>query len=407
MVVVRRCGPQHRCRSVVPLWQVTAAAGPRSDFATGVVVRRNRSVRGPPARHIAWTITREQVLAFRVHAQELDADSRPPRPTRRCSTSACRTPDPTARPGPWRCAAPPPTPTTCSPRGRCAGRRTSTAASQAAQVATRGGSVLGGRRRQAGLRRLQAAEGGRDHGARRPRPDRRGDARHRGDARWSRARCRPSCTDGCPSPTSGGAGSARPSTSTSSRSAWPRCGAVSSSRPGTSPPVLQRIPGWRGPAKRADPTLDVVRGVLRLLGPATPKQVAEYVDAPVKDVKARWPDDVVPVVVDGAEQVDPRVDDVAALAAPPDVSSGLVRLLGPFDLFLQSRDRELVVPEEAEPQGPVAHHRPSGRRPGRPRGPRHLAAARLGQEAAHRGERVGPAPRPHRAGRAARRLPRA
>ena len=26
---------------------------------------------------------------------------------------------------------------------------------------------------------------------------------------------------------------------------------------------------------------------------------------------------------------------------------GLVRLLGPFDLFLQARDRELVVPEQA------------------------------------------------------------
>ena len=60
--------------------------------------------------------------------------------------------------------------------------------------------------------------------------------------------------------------------------------------------------GLARPAKRVDPTLDPVRGVLRLLGPATPKQVAEYVDAPVKDVKARWPDDVVPVVVEGEER---------------------------------------------------------------------------------------------------------
>src|ERR1700712_3296020 len=36
-------GSQHECRWVVPLWQVTAAAGPRSDFATGVGVRRNRA----------------------------------------------------------------------------------------------------------------------------------------------------------------------------------------------------------------------------------------------------------------------------------------------------------------------------------------------------------------------------
>ena len=89
----------------------------------------------------------------------------------------------------------------------------------------------------------------------------------------------------------------------------------------------------------------MVRGVLRLLGPATPKQVAGYLDAPVKETEAHWPDDVETVVVDGAER-DIVIDDVAALADPPD-TSGLVRLLGPFDLFLQSRDREVVVPDEA------------------------------------------------------------
>jgi hypothetical protein len=117
-------------------------------------------------------------------------------------------------------------------------------------------------------------------------------------------------------------------------------------QPGTSPPVLQRIPGWRGPARRLSRSLDVVRSVLRLLGPATPKQVAGYVDSPVKDIKAHWPEDAVAVTVDGEERsiLEP---DLEALASPPDVS-GLVRLLGPFDLFLQSRDRELVVPEEAD-----------------------------------------------------------
>ncbi|MET0839934.1 MAG: crosslink repair DNA glycosylase YcaQ family protein [Marmoricola sp.] len=115
---------------------------------------------------------------------------------------------------------------------------------------------------------------------------------------------------------------------------------------GTSPPVLQRIPGWRGPAKRADPTLDVVRGVLRLLGPATPKQVAEYVDATLKDVKALWPDDTVPVVVDGQERSALEAD-LEALRSPPGISDVLA-LLGPFDLFLQSRDRPTVVPEEAD-----------------------------------------------------------
>ena len=116
-------------------------------------------------------------------------------------------------------------------------------------------------------------------------------------------------------------------------------------RAGTSPPVLERIPRWRGPAKRPDASLDVVRGVLRFLGPASPQEVAGYLDAPVKEVKAHWPDDVESVVVDGAER-SILAGDAAALVDPPD-ATGLVRLLGPFDLFLQSRDREVVVRDEA------------------------------------------------------------
>ena len=69
-------------------------------------------------------------------------------------------------------------------------------------------------------------------------------------------------------------------------------------QPGTSPPVLQRIPGFTV-ADTAPERLDVVRAYLRLYGPATPKHVAGYLDAPVADVTARWPDDVVEVSVDG------------------------------------------------------------------------------------------------------------
>jgi hypothetical protein len=112
--------------------------------------------------------------------------------------------------------------------------------------------------------------------------------------------------------------------------------------PGTSPPVLRRIPGWRGSAARVPGHLDPVRAVLHFLGPATPKLVAAYIDAPVGEVSARWPKDVRPVGVDG-RLLDVLVDDVPALSgAEP---TGIVRLLGPFDLFLQSRDRDLVVPD--------------------------------------------------------------
>jgi hypothetical protein len=48
------------------------------------------------------------------------------------------------------------------------------------------------------------------------------------------------------------------------------------------------------------------------------------------------------VEVDG-QRLDVLADDAAALAGAE--STGVVRLLGPFDLLLQGRDRELVVPD--------------------------------------------------------------
>ncbi len=48
-------------------------------------------------------------------------------------------------------------------------------------------------------------------------------------------------------------------------------------RPETSPPVLERIPGWRGKpyartAAEADARFDVIRGYLRFFGPPIPRQ---------------------------------------------------------------------------------------------------------------------------------------
>jgi hypothetical protein len=124
-------------------------------------------------------------------------------------------------------------------------------------------------------------------------------------------------------------------------------------RPGTSPPVLARIPGFKPATKTAgakaagaeaagaDPAdrFDLVRAYLRLLGPATPKHVADYVDAPVKDVKARWPADAVEVSVGGQTRW-VLADDEAALKAE---RPHLTRLLGPFDLYLQAKDRPLLI----------------------------------------------------------------
>ncbi len=113
--------------------------------------------------------------------------------------------------------------------------------------------------------------------------------------------------------------------------------------PGTSPPVLRPVPGLV-PADTVPRHLDVVRGYLRLLGPATPKLVAGYLDAPVKDVQARWPEDAVEVPV-GGERRWLLAEDASRVADVPPATG--VLLLGPFDLFLQARDRPLLVDDPA------------------------------------------------------------
>ncbi|MET8232097.1 winged helix DNA-binding domain-containing protein [Micromonospora sp. NPDC005298] len=110
----------------------------------------------------------------------------------------------------------------------------------------------------------------------------------------------------------------------------------------TSPPVLRRIAGFRK-ATAAGEQFDLVRAYLRLLGPATPKQVADYLDAPVKDVKALWPDDVIEVRVDG-EARSLLAADEEALESTEGTGT---HLLGPYDLFLQAKDRATVVPDAA------------------------------------------------------------
>jgi len=107
-------------------------------------------------------------------------------------------------------------------------------------------------------------------------------------------------------------------------------------RPGTSPPVLEQT-GVQ-PAAEVPGRLDVVRVHLRLFGPSTPKQVAAYVDSTVAEVRRRWPADAEPVDVDGEQRW-------VLPGAEPGERARTTRLLAPFDPFLQVRDRELLVPD--------------------------------------------------------------
>ncbi|NIH82362.1 DNA glycosylase AlkZ-like family protein [Amycolatopsis viridis] len=88
----------------------------------------------------------------------------------------------------------------------------------------------------------------------------------------------------------------------------------------------------------------VVRDYLRLHGPATPSEAADFVGTKVAVARRMWPDDLAEVRVAGRTAYLPE-SDVDALADPPEPD--LVRLLPPWDPFLQSRDRALLVPDRA------------------------------------------------------------
>jgi winged helix DNA-binding protein len=118
--------------------------------------------------------------------------------------------------------------------------------------------------------------------------------------------------------------------------------------PGTAPPVLvprAKAASVSGPDKRALRTF--IDGYLRLLGPATSKDVAGYLDVRRADLEDLWPDDLVEVDVDGTTAWLPpaQADALSAVRKPAAALNAVVRLLGPFDPYLQARDRELIVPD--------------------------------------------------------------
>ena len=108
--------------------------------------------------------------------------------------------------------------------------------------------------------------------------------------------------------------------------------------PGTSPPVLRRIPAWpiRTPGPAPDPmaapeSLQPIRN-----------DVAAFLDSPVAEVKAHWPADAVEVSVDG------RRGWILGELGGKEHDHELLRLLGGFDLFLQGKDRDLIVPDKSK-----------------------------------------------------------
>ncbi|WP_433207875.1 winged helix DNA-binding domain-containing protein [Dactylosporangium sp. CS-047395] len=106
-------------------------------------------------------------------------------------------------------------------------------------------------------------------------------------------------------------------------------------------PIAPRPPQ---PAK-ASGTTDFIRVYLRLLGPATPGDVAKYLGTTVGALKPSWPGDLAAVSADGRTAWLPP-EDLDTLLGAPKVRG--VRLLPPSDPFLQARDRTVLVPDKTQ-----------------------------------------------------------
>jgi hypothetical protein len=115
--------------------------------------------------------------------------------------------------------------------------------------------------------------------------------------------------------------------------------------PGTAPPVLVPRRGAKPPAEPdAKAITALALGYLTYLGPADLAHFAGYLEARRADLASYWPDDLAEVTVDGRRAFLPEAQ-LDALAHAPEPA--VVRLIGPFDPYMQARDRELLVPDKS------------------------------------------------------------
>ncbi len=124
--------------------------------------------------------------------------------------------------------------------------------------------------------------------------------------------------------------------------------------PETSPPVLRRIPGVRAaPYARlgteANERVDVIRGYLRFFAPASVKAIATFLDAASVDIKENLTEEATEVTIEGLDPKPKRfvlAGDLDALNGASDrATSGVLRMVGSHDPYLQLRDRDILVAE--------------------------------------------------------------
>ncbi|MPZ90658.1 MAG: winged helix DNA-binding domain-containing protein [Actinobacteria bacterium] len=112
-----------------------------------------------------------------------------------------------------------------------------------------------------------------------------------------------------------------------------------------SPVMLSPIDGRPRIPRKAAGTESLVRAYLTFLGPATESEVASFLGTNRPLVGPVWPDDLSEVSIDGKRAWLPRTNLSALKKAKP---GHMVRLLPPYDPYLQARDRGLLLEDKAQ-----------------------------------------------------------
>jgi hypothetical protein len=105
---------------------------------------------------------------------------------------------------------------------------------------------------------------------------------------------------------------------------------------------IKKLPG---PPTENDGIERLITTYLRLLGPATPAEVAKYFGSAPAEMRKVWPDGLAEVTVDGRKAWLPSTSVADLKAAKP--TRG-VRLVPPMDALLQARDRDVLVPDKKQ-----------------------------------------------------------
>ena len=109
--------------------------------------------------------------------------------------------------------------------------------------------------------------------------------------------------------------------------------------------TLAPIKNLPGPPVANDGIKNLISTYLRLLGPATPVEVAKYFGSTSAEMKKVWPGGLAEVTVEGRKSWLPS-SAVADLKAAEPVRG--VRFLPPMDALIQARDRDVLVADKAQ-----------------------------------------------------------